>query len=175
MLWVGEGEQHTVYNYCVSGHYPSFAKRKTFRRLDSVSVFSRLFEIRIKEHNYNLTQSLPEKIKIRSTCIRRSPQNMLERSEGLADWTKHHIQETQEIRPHCSARPSDQSTQLGHLSHLDSDNYRSRSQKTTAPSGVHWVGKLCLCVGTIQRICLSSDDFYSDNTLVLGFMCVELF
>jgi hypothetical protein len=26
-----------------------------------------------------------------STCIRGRPQNMLEKSEGLADWTRHHI------------------------------------------------------------------------------------
>jgi hypothetical protein len=53
---------------------------------------------------------------------------MLERSVGLADRTKHHLQEIQGLRPDISNRPSDQTTQLGHLSHLDS-HYRSRSQK----------------------------------------------
>jgi hypothetical protein len=58
---------------------------------------------------------------------------MLERSEGLVDRTKHHIQETQGIRPHVSAKAFRQATQLAHLSHLDS-RYRSRSQKITTPS-----------------------------------------
>jgi hypothetical protein len=36
--------------------------------------------------------------------------------------------------------------------------------------------KICVFyVGTIQRIYLSSDDFYSDSTLVLGLIRVELF
>jgi hypothetical protein len=63
---------------------------------------------------------------------------MLERREGLADSTRHHIQELQGTRPHVSDRPSDQSTQLGSLSHLDS-HYRSRSQKTETPSSVDYV------------------------------------
>jgi hypothetical protein len=29
------------------------------------------------------------------------------------------------------------------------------------------------CVGTIRRICLSSDEFYSDSPLVLGLINVE--
>jgi hypothetical protein len=45
---------------------------------------------------------------------------MLERSEGLADRTKHHLQEIQGIRPHVSGSSTDQPTQLGHLTQLDS-------------------------------------------------------
>jgi hypothetical protein len=60
--------------------------------------------------------------------MRTRPQSMLERREELRDWTEHRVQEIQEIRPHVSDRPSDQSTQLGHLSHLES-YYRSRTQK----------------------------------------------
>jgi hypothetical protein len=63
-------------------------------------------------------------------------------------------------------RPSDQSAQLGHLSHLDS-GYRGRSQNTTTPSNVDCVRKLCFCVGTMQRICLISDDFCSDSAPIL--------
>jgi hypothetical protein len=37
--------------------------------------------------------------------------------------------------PHVSARPSDQSTQFGHLSHLD-PHYHSTSQETTTQSSV---------------------------------------
>jgi hypothetical protein len=91
---------------------------------------------------------------------------MLQRSEGLVDWTKHHLQEIQGICQHVSGRSSDQSTQLGHLSHLDS-RYRSRSQKITILSSVDFVWELCFYVGTIQRICLISDDLYSDSTLTV--------
>jgi hypothetical protein len=48
-----------------------------------------------------------------------------------------------------SGRSPDQATQLGHLSSVDC------------------VGKLCFYVGTIQRNCLFSDDFYSDTTMIL--------
>jgi hypothetical protein len=67
---------------------------------------------------------------------------------------------------------SDQSTQSGHLSHLH-PHYRSRSQKTTTPFSVEWVGKLCSCVGTIQRIYLFSDDVCSDSTLILTTIAVK--
>jgi hypothetical protein len=50
-------------------------------------------------------------------------------SEGPAYCAEHHLQEIQGIHPHSSDSPSDQSTQLGHLSNLDSP-YRSGSQKT---------------------------------------------
>jgi hypothetical protein len=50
-----------------------------------------------------------------------------------------------EIRPHVSARPSDQSTQVGHLSHLD-PRYHNNKKKTTTPLSVDWVGKfIFLC------------------------------
>jgi hypothetical protein len=35
----------------------------------------------------------------------------------------------------------------------------------TAPSNVDYVGKLYLYVGTVQRICLFSDGFYSDTAI----------
>jgi hypothetical protein len=97
---------------------------------------------------------------------------MLERREGLAHWTEHHIQEIQWIRPHVSSTSSDQSTQLGHLSHLDS-RYHSRSNKTTTPSYVDYVWKLCFYVGTRQRIFLFSDDYYSDSTVILTTIAVK--
>jgi hypothetical protein len=61
--------------------------------------------------------------------------------EGLEYWTEHRIHEIQGTRSHVSNVPFDQSTHLGHLSHLDSC-YHSRSKKTTTPSGVDWVGEL---------------------------------
>jgi hypothetical protein len=77
---------------------------------------------------------------------------MLERNEGIADSTKHHIQEIQGIRPHVSDRPFDQSNQLGHLSHMDS-NYHSRSKKNYNSVQGRLNGKIFVSyVGTIQRI-----------------------
>jgi hypothetical protein len=112
------------------------------------------------------------KIKISLTCVRRRPQNMLERSGGLADWTEHHVQEIQGIQPHVSGRSYGQSTQLRHLSCLDS-HYRNRSQKTTTPSSVDYVWKLFFYVSTIQRIFLFIDDFYSDSTLILTIIAMK--
>jgi hypothetical protein len=63
-----------------------------------------------------------------------------------------------------SDRSSNQSTQLEQLSHLKS-HYCSRSQKTTTKSSVG-SGNCVLYVGTMQRICLFGDDFYSDSTLI---------
>jgi hypothetical protein len=67
---------------------------------------------------------------------------------------------------HVSGRSSSQSTQFGHLPHLDS-HYCSRSQKDMALSNVDYVWKLRSYVGTMQKISLFSDDFYSDSTLIL--------
>jgi hypothetical protein len=71
------------------------------------------------------------KIRISPTCSRRRPQNMSEWSEGLADGTKHHIQELQGIRPHVADGPSNQSTQTVHLSHLDF-RYHSRNKNSNS-------------------------------------------
>jgi hypothetical protein len=97
------------------------------------------------------------KDKISPTCVRRRPQSMLERSEGLADWTKHHLLKIQGIRPHVSGRLSDHIAQLGQslpdglpLSQQKSENYSS------VQCGLVW--KMCFCVDTIQRICLFRND-----------------
>jgi hypothetical protein len=94
-------------------------------------------------------------------------------TELLCSWTKHHPQEIQGICPHGSCRPSDQSTQLGHLSHLDSYCH-SRSQRTPILSSVSYVWKLCFYVGTIQRICICSDDFCSDSTVILTTVSMDI-
>jgi hypothetical protein len=83
---------------------------------------------------------------------------------------KLHIQEIQGIRPHVSARPSDQSIQLGNLSRLD-HNCRSRTEETTLRSSIENVGKFC--VGTLRGIYLSREDLFSDSSLVLGSICLE--
>jgi hypothetical protein len=92
----------------------------------------------------------------------KKPQNMLERSEGLADWTKHHL--------HVSDRPSGKSTQLWTsltseltLSQQKSENYNSVQCRVS--------GKIVF--GTIQRICLSSDEFYTNSTLILTTIAVK--
>jgi hypothetical protein len=117
-----------------------------------------------------------KKLKISPTCIRSGPKNMLERGEGLADWTRRLVHEIQGIRPHVSDIPSNQSTQLGHLSHLES-HYHSRSKKKRNYISVQCrlSGKIMFFVGTIQRIYLSSGDICCDNTLVLGLIRVEFF
>jgi hypothetical protein len=55
--------------------------------------------------------------------------------------------------PHISARSSNQSTQLGYLSHLE-PCYHSRSRHTTTPSSVRRLsGKICFsCFGIIRSI-----------------------
>jgi hypothetical protein len=73
---------------------------------------SRPLEVGIKEHENNGTQSLLEKNQISPTCLRRRPQNMLERSEGFANGAEHHLQEIQGIRSHVSGCSYDQSTQF---------------------------------------------------------------
>jgi hypothetical protein len=83
---------------------------------------SKPLEVSIKEQKYFL---IDLKIKISPTCTQRRPQNMLERSEGLAHQTKHHLQGIQGIHPH---QIINQSAQLGHLSQLDS-HYCSRVRK----------------------------------------------
>jgi hypothetical protein len=74
--------------------------------------------------------------------------------------------------PTENASSSDQSTQRGCPSYLDS-YYRNRSQKTTTTTSVDYVWKLCFYIGTIQRICLFSDDFYSEKFLILTKISVK--
>jgi hypothetical protein len=127
-------------------------------------------EVRIREHKYYLTQSLLGKSKLAPHAYEKC--HKICWKEQIADWTEHHLQEIQRIHPRVFGRSSDQSTQLGHLSHLDS-HYRSRSQKTTTPSSVDYVWKMCCYVGIIQRVCIFSDDLYSDITLILTTIVVK--
>jgi hypothetical protein len=63
--------------------------------------------------------------------------------------TKHHMQEIQGFRPHVSARPSDQSTQLGHLTHLDP--VITAEVQNYNPIKCRLSGKICFsCVGTMR-------------------------
>jgi hypothetical protein len=55
----------------------------------------------IKENKYNLTEGLPEKSKLSQHGVRRRPQIMLERREGLAEWSEHHVLEITRNPPAC--------------------------------------------------------------------------
>jgi hypothetical protein len=66
-----------------------------------------------------------------------------------------------------SGRPTDQSTQLGHPPHLYSHYYHSGDQETATPPSVDDAWKFCFYISAIQRICLFSDDSYSDSTPIL--------
>jgi hypothetical protein len=66
------------------------------------------------------------------------PQNMLERTKGLADGIKHHLQKIQGICPCVSGRSTDQSNQLGCFSYLDSI-IAAEVRKTTVLSSVDYV------------------------------------
>jgi hypothetical protein len=116
------------------------------------------------------------KIKIRPTCLRRRPQNMLEWSKGLADWTRHHMQERQGIRPHVtclwytiwSDNPAWSPLPSGlPLSQQKSKNYNSVKCRS---SGKFWFSS----VNIIRRIHFSSDDFNLDSSLVQGLISMEI-
>jgi hypothetical protein len=84
-------------------------------------------------------QSDPSSVRnvvISPTRIRRRPQNMLERSESLADWTQHHVQEKQGISPHVSGSSSNHLNYPGCLSHWNSHHW-SGSKNFTAPPSLH--------------------------------------
>jgi hypothetical protein len=116
---------------------------------------SRPLKVSIKGTQIQADPRSVPKIKIRPTCVRRRPQTMMERSEALADWTEHQLQEIQGIRPLPSGSSSDQSTQLGHLFHLDFHHWR-RVRKTTTPSSLDYERKLYFYVGAIPmpRLCM---------------------
>jgi hypothetical protein len=81
---------------------------------------------------------------------------MLERSEGLADGTKHYLQEIQGNHLHLCGRTSYQSTQPGHLTYL-----------TPIISAEVRNLQICSYVGYIQSVSVFSDGFHSDSTLIL--------
>jgi hypothetical protein len=112
--------------------------------MDSYNFIYVFWGLYFKGHFYILVIHCTDlwKINKMNEWIWRRPQNMLERHKGLAVLTKHHIQEVQGICPHVSDRPSDQSTQLGHLSHLNSC-YHSRSKKNYISVQCTLSGKIC--------------------------------
>jgi hypothetical protein len=83
---------------------------------------------------------------------------MFERKERSCRWNQHRPQEIEESA-HMSL-VDHKISELGHVSRLDS-HYCSGSEETATPSN------RLSCVDIIQGICLFSDDFYSDITLIL--------
>jgi hypothetical protein len=105
---------------------------------------SRPLEVRIKEHKYNLTQGLLEKSKLAQHAYEESHKICWNEAKvyRLSPTTHTKIQG---ISSHVSAGPSHQSTQFGHLSNLD-PRYHSRSQNTTTPSNIDWMGNFVFLV-----------------------------
>jgi hypothetical protein len=104
---------------------------------------SRPPEVHIKKHTQKLTESLLEKSKL--------AQHKYEESHKIC-WNEAKVLQNQPDTTHRKYKESAHMSLVdhpisGHLSHLDS-HYHSRIQKTTTPSSVDWVGKLCFYVGT---------------------------
>jgi hypothetical protein len=111
---------------------------------------SRPLEVCIKEHK---TQSLLEKSKL--------AQHVYEEGHKIC-WKEAKVLQIepnvtyikQGICPHVSDRSSDQSTHLGHISHLD-PRYHSRSQITATPAECRLSGKICVFyIGIKQNLAL---------------------
>jgi hypothetical protein len=98
---------------------------------------------------------------------------MLERSEGLADWAKHHIHKIQ-ASAHGSDRSFDQSSQLWHLSHLDI-HYRSRSQNNSNSIQCRLSGKIVFFMLVAYREFFSLMITSILIILVPGLICVVPF
>jgi hypothetical protein len=95
---------------------------------------SRTSEVCITEHKHNLTQGLLEKSKSAQHAYEEGYklcQNEAKVLQTQPDTTYRKYKES----THMCDRPSDQPTQLGHISHLDS-HYHSRRRKNTTPSSV---------------------------------------
>jgi hypothetical protein len=89
---------------------------------------SRPSEVHIKEHKYNLTHGLLEKSKLAQYSYKKGHKICWKEVKAL-QIEPNTRQDIHRICLYISDRPSDQSTQLARLSHLDS-RYHSRSQKT---------------------------------------------
>jgi hypothetical protein len=124
---------------------------------------SRPLEVRNKERKYIMTEGLIEK---------KITQYSYEETHRIC-WKGAKVLQVEPNTTYTKYKESVHVSLVDHpisqasldISHLDS-NYRIRSQKTVTPFIVDYLGKLCFYIGIIQRICLFSDDFYSDSCLV---------
>jgi hypothetical protein len=130
---------------------------------------SRHLEVHITEHKYNLTQGLSEKSKFAQHTYEEAHIICSNEARVLQIEPNTTYRKYKESTP-VSDRPSDQSTLLGHLSLVDS-RYHSRSKKNYNSILCGLSGEIyVVCVGTIWRICISSDGMYSDSSLMQGFI-----
>jgi uncharacterized protein YcfL len=105
---------------------------------------SRPLEVRIKEHKYNLTQGMLKKSKLAQHSYEEDYRICWNEAKVL-QIEPNTIYRKYKESAHISARTSDQSTQCGYLSHLDTCHH-NRNQETPAPSNVVGVDNFCfLC------------------------------
>jgi hypothetical protein len=122
--------------------------------------------VRIKEHKYNVTQGLFKKSKLAQHAYEKVHKTCWKEAKVL------------QIEPNTTYRKYNEST---HLSLRDQPISQASLDIspiwtpviTATPSSVDGVGKLRSYVGAIQGICLFSDDFQSDGTLILTTVAVK--
>jgi hypothetical protein len=108
------------------------------------SETSRPLEVHIKGHKYNLTQGLLKKLKLDQHAYKEGHKICWKEVKVL--WIEPNTTYSKyKESTYISGRASDQSTQLGCLSHLDSHHW-SRGQKTTNQSCSDYMEKLCFYV-----------------------------
>jgi hypothetical protein len=126
---------------------------------------SRPLEVRINEHKYNLTQGLLEKSKSVLHAYQEYYKNFGKKrflqTEPNTTCRKHQEPAHMSLIDHPISQPSLDTSPIW------TPVIAAKIKKTAAPSGVYLMGKECFYVGTIQRLCLFSDDICSDSTMVL--------
>jgi hypothetical protein len=135
--------------------------------VDSVSVFrgnllSRAQSIELvpisghlHQHKTGYIKQAQHKIKISPTRVRRRPQNTWNEAKVLQNESD------------TSYREYKQSAHMSLIDHPISEPSLDISPIwTPVITAVDYVSNLCFYVGATQRICLFSDDFYSDSALI---------
>jgi predicted GIY-YIG superfamily endonuclease len=147
-----------------------------------IGEMSRPLEARIKEHKYNLTQGLLEKSKLAQHVYR----------EGhRICWKEAKVLRIEPNTIHRKYKESAHMSLIGHrlvnpvwtplsfglpLSQQKKKRKENKNNSSSSSVQCKLSGEICVSyVGTLQRIYLSSDDFYSDGTLVLCLIHVEYF
>jgi hypothetical protein len=135
-----------------------------------IVVTSRPLEVCVKEHKYNRTQGLLEKSKLAQHAYK----------EGQKIWQKE--AKVLQIEPNTIHKKYEEYAHMSLIDHSISQPSLDISPIWTPvitedvrklqlyPVYIKWE-HLCFYVGTIQRIYLSSDDFYPDSTGARPHMC----
>jgi hypothetical protein len=130
---------------------------------------SRPLEVRIKQHKYNLTQGLLQKSKL--------AQRSYEEGHRIC-WNEAKVLQ---IEPNTTCRKYKESVHMPLLDHPISERNLDISPIWTPvitaevkkkkpqlrPVQIEWEN-LCVCVGTIRRIYISSDDLFAVSSLAQG-------